>query len=202
MADEPAPSSGRAAADSPILIALGANLPSADLGSPRETLEAALAALARRGVRVTRRSRWYESAPVPPSGQPWYVNGVVSVETGLGPEALLALLHEIESQFGRVRGERNAARVVDLDLVAYGELVRPGPAAPILPHPRAHERAFVLLPLAELAPGWRLPGAAPGSGPTVEELIARLPTGQEIRVMAARSPGAAAPGGGQDPEKL
>jgi 2-amino-4-hydroxy-6-hydroxymethyldihydropteridine diphosphokinase len=78
--------------------------------------------------------------------------------------------------------------VVDLDLVAYGSLVRPGPEAPILPHPRAHERAFVLLPLAELAPGWRLPGTGPGGGQPVEALIARLTPGQEIRV-AGGQPG-------------
>ncbi len=201
MADEPAHSSRPAGSNGPILIALGANLPSADLGSPRETLEAALAELSRRGVEVQRRSRWYESAPVPPSGQPWYVNGVALVRTDLPPEALLALLHEIENRFGRVRGERNAARVVDLDLVAYGDLVRPGPAPPILPHPRTHERAFVLLPLAELAPGWRLPTAVPGAGPTVEELIARLPKGQEIRVMAAAPAGGAAPASAGGSEK-
>lgn len=167
-----------------IFVALGANLPSPDHGSPRATLEAVLARLAARGVRVLARSRWYESAPVPPSAQPWYVNGVVRVATELGPEALLALLHEVEREFGRVRAERNAARVVDLDLVAYGDLVRRGPAAPILPHPRAAERVFVLLPLAEIAPGWRLPG----SGETVESLISRLPAGQEIRVMEPDPP--------------
>jgi 2-amino-4-hydroxy-6-hydroxymethyldihydropteridine diphosphokinase len=176
-------------ARAPVLIGLGANLPSDSFGSPRETLEAALGALERRGVKVVRRSRWYESAPVPPSGQPWYVNGVAAVETALGPEALLAALHEVEHKFGRVRGARNAARVVDLDLIAYGEVVRPGPEAPILPHPRAAERAFVLLPLAEIAPEWRLPGAAVGTGAgrdsTIEALIARLPPGQEVRLLAA-----------------
>ncbi len=177
MSDHPS------AARAPILIALGANLPSDSFGSPRETLEAALAELERRGVRVVRRSRWYESAPVPPSGQPWYVNGVAAVETSLDPVALLAALHEVEQEFGRVRGARNAARVVDLDLIAYGEEVRPGPEAPILPHPRAAERAFVLLPLVEVAPGWRLPGAGPDA--TLAVLIARLPQGQEIRPMAA-----------------
>jgi 2-amino-4-hydroxy-6-hydroxymethyldihydropteridine diphosphokinase len=161
----------------PILIALGANLPSERFGGPRETLESALREIERQGVRVLRRSRWHESAPVPASDQPWYVNGVVSVATALGPEALLGVLHQIEAEFGRVRAERNAPRVVDLDLIAYGDIVRPGPEAPLLPHPRAAERAFVLLPLAEVAPGWR----HPESGETVEALIARLPPGQEIR---------------------
>jgi len=162
----------------PILVALGANLPSERFGGPRETLEAALAELERRGVRVLRRSRWYETAPVPAADQPWYVNGVAAVETELGPEALLAVLHAIEAEFGRVRAERNAPRVLDLDLVAYGALVRPGPDAPILPHPRAAERAFVLLPLAEVVPGWRHPAC----GETVEALIARLPADQQIRL--------------------
>lgn len=182
----PSPPSGRDSGpvrSDLILIGLGANLPSERFGSPRETLEAALSELAHRGLRILRRARWYESAPVPPSGQPWYVNGVVAVETALGPEALLTVLHEVERRFGRIRGERNSARVVDLDLLAYGEMVRPGPGAPILPHPRAAERAFVLLPLAEIAPGWQLPG----SGRSVEELIAALPEGQQIRPLQGDS---------------
>lgn len=164
----------------PILVALGANLPSDRYGSPRQTLEAALVELERRGVRVLRRSRWYESAPVPRSDQPWYVNGVAAVETSLDPDALLALLHRVEAEFGRIRGVRNAPRLIDLDLIAYGDEIRSGPEGPVLPHPRAAERAFVLLPLAEIAPGWRLPG----DGRTVEALIAGLPPDQEIRPVA------------------
>ena len=163
--------------DGPILVALGANLPSERFGGPRETLDAAVRELERRGIRVLRRSRWYESAPVPESDQPWYVNGVAAVDTDLDPPALLALLHQVEAEFGRVRAERNAPRVLDLDLVAYGGLVRPGPDGPVLPHPRAAERAFVLLPLAEVAPAWH----HPETGETVEALIARLPAGQKIR---------------------
>lgn len=184
MADNSPVDRGPAGA-APILVALGANLPSDRYGSPRQTLEAALAELERRGVRVLRRSRWYESAPVPRSDQPWYVNGVAAVETGLGPDALLALLHRVEAEFGRIRGVRNAPRLIDLDLIAYGNEVRPGPEGPILPHPRAAERAFVLLPLAEVAPGWRLPG----DGRTVEALIAGLPADQEIRPVAAEVEG-------------
>jgi len=181
---------GEPGPDGLILIGLGANLPSERFGGPRQTLEAALAELERRGVRVVRRSRWYQSAPVPRSDQPWYVNGVAAVETELGPEALLRLLHDIEHDFGRVRGARNAARAVDLDLLAYGTQVRPGPQAPLLPHPRVPERAFVLLPLAEIAPGWRLPG----SGETVEALAARLPADQEIRPLDVASPDSGVPG--------
>ncbi|HTH96179.1 MAG TPA: 2-amino-4-hydroxy-6-hydroxymethyldihydropteridine diphosphokinase [Stellaceae bacterium] len=162
-----------------ILIALGANLPSAIHGTPRQTLEAALVALAASGVCVLARSRWYETAPVPVSDQPWYVNGVASVATELSPIALLALLHDVECRFGRVRGAVNEARLVDLDIVDYEGRVEVGP--PILPHPRAHERGFVLLPLADVAPRWHHPATGLG----VAELLAALPPGQDIRVLPA-----------------
>ena len=158
-----------------ILIGLGANLPS-DVGEPRATLEAALAELEREGVRVVARSRWYRSAPVPRADQPDYVNAVASVETALNPRDLLALLHRIEKKYGRVRGAPNAARALDLDLLAYRDRVSEGgEGAPILPHPRLHERAFVLLPLADIAPAWRHPRL----GYTARELAAALPPGQD-----------------------
>ena len=153
-----------------ILIGLGANLPSPEHGPPRATLAAALEALQARGTRVLRRSPWYESAPVPPSGQPWYVNAVAEVESGLSPPALLDALLAVEAGFGRVRGARNASRSVDLDLLDYGGLVTGPDEKPELPHPRLHERAFVLLPLRDIAPGWR----HPASGRTVETLIEAL----------------------------
>lgn len=152
-----------------ILIALGANLPSDRFGPPAATLDAAVAAFATHGLRVTARSRWFESEPVPPSGQPWYVNGVVAVETDLDPAAVLAALHAIEADFGRLRRETWAARILDLDLIAYDDRVIPDRAAweaasrtmsapeMIVPHPRAHLRRFVLLPLCDIAPGWRHP---------------------------------------------
>ena len=161
----------------PILVALGANLPSPIHGPPVATLEAALGALQAAGLKILARSCWWESPPVPASDQPWYVNGVVEIETALGPEALLAKLHEIEAAFGRVRSLRNAARVLDLDLLAYGCLVREGPEAPLLPHPRMAERGFVLRPLAEIRPGWH----HPVTGLALSTLIARLPPGQLVR---------------------
>ncbi len=157
-----------------ILVALGANLPG-DHGTPRQTLEAALAAFPAHGITVLARSAWYETAPVPVSDQPDYVNGVAVVETALDAPAVLAALHAIEADFGRTRGAVNAARVLDLDLIDYDGLVRD--TDPVLPHPRMAERAFVLLPLRDVAPGWRHPVL----GHDVGALIAQLPPGQEIR---------------------
>lgn len=163
----------------PILIGLGANLPSA-VGPPVATLEAALDRLASLGVITRQRSRWFESPPVPPSDQPWFVNGVAAVETAQDPAALLATLHQVEAAFGRMRGAPNAARTLDLDLLAYGDRVEtppPGAPGPILPHPRLTERAFVLLPLAEVAPAWY----HPATGRPVSELIRALADAQTTR---------------------
>lgn len=158
-----------------ILIGLGGNLPSS-VGVPTVTLGAALGRLEEAGVKVLARSPWYESAPVPASDQPWFVNGVVQVTTQLGPVELLGLLHRIEADFGRLRHTANASRTLDLDLLAYGEFVRKD-QAPVLPHPRMQERAFVLLPLADVAPAWR----HPISTLTPAAMLAALPPGQLIR---------------------
>jgi 2-amino-4-hydroxy-6-hydroxymethyldihydropteridine diphosphokinase len=157
-----------------VLIALGGNLPSR-LGGPRATLEAALAALEEAGVRILKRSSWYTSAPVPASGQPWFVNGVVMAETALDPARLLEVLHGIEAAFGRVREEKNAARTLDLDLLAHGNTVQAA-QDPILPHPRLQERAFVMVPLAEIAPEWRHPVL----GRSAAEILAAIPAGPDL----------------------
>ena len=102
-----------------ILIGIGSNLAAAGFASPLDTAAAALARLSSVGIAVVRRSRWYMSQPVPPSDQPWYVNGVVAVETALAPLALLDALLAVEAGFGRRRGAPNAARTLDLDLLDY-----------------------------------------------------------------------------------
>lgn len=163
-----------------IFIGLGANLPSPSFGAPKATLTAALERLEAVGVHVTARSRWYESEPVPKSTQPNFINALVRVETALTPAALLAVLHRIEKEFGRAKGVRNAARCIDLDLIAYGDKVTRGETVPQLPHPRMHERAFVLMPLREIAPRWYHPFL----GCAVDELIERLPRGQVARPIA------------------
>ncbi len=162
-----------------ILVGLGANLPSPSHGEPRATLAAALEHLVAAGVIVLRRSRWYRSAPVPAGDQPWFVNAVAAVSTAPPPVELLAILHAVERNLGRRRRARNEPRAVDLDLLAYDDLVqepRPGEAAPALPHPRLHERAFVLHPLRDVAPEWR----HPVSGDSVSTLIDKLGPEQAI----------------------
>jgi 2-amino-4-hydroxy-6-hydroxymethyldihydropteridine diphosphokinase len=160
-----------------IFIGLGANLPHPRYGVPQDTCKAALAAIDGAELRVLRCSRWYESEPVPPADQPWFVNGVAEVATELTPGALLGRLHRLEADFGRVRRRANEARVLDLDLLAYGRYVSVPGGEPVLPHPRLAERAFVVLPLAELAPDWR----HPVSGLSARELVTRLPAGQTAR---------------------
>ena len=169
-----------------ILIGLGSNLAAPAYGSPVETCEAALAALAAAGVRIVQRSRWYESAPQPPSDQPWFVNGVVAVETEQTPEALLALCLRIEHVFGRERRQRNAARTLDLDLLAWDDQVL-DMAGLAIPHPRLQARAFVLLPLAEIAPDWRHPAL----GLPVAEMIRRL--GKDSQAFPLKNKGDKAP---------
>jgi 2-amino-4-hydroxy-6-hydroxymethyldihydropteridine diphosphokinase len=138
-----------------VFVGLGANL-----GDARATLERAMGALgALAGTRVVARSRLYRSAPVDAAG-PDFVNAVAELCTALEPEPLLAALQALERQAGRERPYWNAPRTLDLDLLLHGSRRLSTPAL-TLPHPRLHERAFVLRPLAELAPGLQLPGLGP-----------------------------------------
>jgi 2-amino-4-hydroxy-6-hydroxymethyldihydropteridine diphosphokinase len=120
-------------------------------------------------VRIIRHSRVYESPPWGKTDQPPFLNQVVEVETTLSPHALLSVCHEAERVLGRVRQERWGPRTVDVDILLYGDLVTATPDL-IVPHPELRRRAFVLVPLAEIAPELRLP-----SGETVESLLAALP---------------------------
>jgi 2-amino-4-hydroxy-6-hydroxymethyldihydropteridine diphosphokinase len=165
-----------------VLIGIGANLPAPDGTPALETCKQAVAMLDRiPGVRVTALSRWFETAPVPPSGQPPYVNAVASLRvdpgTLLDPASLLGRLMQIETACGRQRSTPNAARTLDLDIIGIGDLVRDAPD-PIVPHPRAHLRAFVLAPLAEVAPEW----VHPVLRQTAASLLSALQA-QEIRAL-------------------
>jgi 2-amino-4-hydroxy-6-hydroxymethyldihydropteridine diphosphokinase len=162
-----------------ILLGIGANLIPDGYASVRDGCEAAIAMLSDHGIRLDRQSRWFETAPVPISDQPWFVNAVLLAHTALSPEETLAQLHAIESQFGRTRNVRNEARVLDIDLLDYGGEVIDEPSL-TLPHPRLHQRAFVLMPLRDILPEW----THPKTGDDVTAMISALPAEQDIRAMA------------------
>ena len=155
-------------------VALGANL-----GNPFVTVQAAIAALD--GIPESQRrdaSSLYRTAPVGLKNQPDFINAVVALETRLAPQALLEQLFAIEARFGRERSVRNAPRTLDLDLLLHGDAVL-ATATLTLPHPRMHERAFVLAPLAEIAPQLVVPGRG-----AVAVLLAAC-SGQQIESCAA-----------------
>lgn len=155
-------------------VALGANL-----GNPLVTVKAAIAALDGIPESVRRAtSSLYRTAPVGLKNQPDFINAVVALETRLTPQALLEQLFAIEARFGRQRSVRNAPRTLDLDLLLHGDAILDSVAL-TLPHPRMHERAFVLAPLAEVAPQLAVPGRG-----AVAELLAAC-AGQEIERCAA-----------------
>ena len=149
------------------LIALGANL-----GQPAETLRSALAALdADPELRVTAISGFYRTPPLGPP-QPDYCNACAALESGLGPDPLLERLLALETRFGRQRGERWGPRTLDLDLLAWGDRIHRSDRL-TLPHPGLAARAFVLIPLHDIAPTWRHPLLLQ----TVSELLVKLPSG-------------------------
>ena len=157
-----------------IIIAIGSNLPHPEFGASKDVCNAAIDAIEACGCGILDRSRWFRSVPVPASDQPAFVNGVISVRTALEPAELLSCLHGVEDRFDRLRSVPNAARTLDLDLIAYNKLVNDDPAGPLLPHPRMAERAFVLFPLRDMAPDWQHPVI----GQSVATLIAALPGDQ------------------------
>lgn len=146
------------------------------MGSSEALLEAALARFPEVGLPVLVRSRWWRSAAWPDPGQPEYRNGVALVEAHADAEGVLKALQALETALGRERMARNAPRTLDLDLIAFGREVVDTPGL-ILPHPRAHQRRFVMGPLAEIAPDWR----HPVSGETAQALARTASIGADAR---------------------
>ena len=165
-----------------ISIGLGANLPSSE-GKPRATLKRALEMLAEAGVGIVEVSKVYETEALPVSDQPNFINVAARITSGLSASDLLRLFQDVEKSLGRKQTERWCARTLDIDLLTYGDAVLPDtnqwlavvvaidPAAylvePVVPHPRLHKRAFVLQPLADIAPSW----THPHFGQTVLEML-------------------------------
>ena len=154
-------------------VALGANL-----GDPGSALEAAFAALdALPATRLVARSSLYRTAPVGVAGQPDYINAVAAIDTTLPASVLLDALLELERRHGRTRDYHLAPRTLDLDLLLYGSECIDEPEL-VVPHPRMHLRAFVLVPLAEIAPELVIPGRGALAGllpPVADQAIERLP---------------------------
>ncbi|GGG92649.1 2-amino-4-hydroxy-6-hydroxymethyldihydropteridine diphosphokinase [Glycocaulis albus] len=152
-----------------IYIAFGSNQALGRI-TPRELIGQAADALEEAGVRLVARSSLWRSPAWPDPADPPYINAVAAVETSQSPEQLLQCLHAVEARFGRARGQRNAPRTLDLDLIDFNGLVLNDGDGLILPHPRAHQRAFVLAPLQEIAPGWTHPLTGEGVAALIDAL--------------------------------
>ncbi|MEP3345838.1 MAG: 2-amino-4-hydroxy-6-hydroxymethyldihydropteridine diphosphokinase [Litoreibacter sp.] len=174
-------------------VALGSNATSS-FGTPSETLRRVMAVISCESVSVLSGSRFFQSPAFPEGSGPDYVNAAITIETTLSADELLAHLHGIEADFGRERNGRWTARTVDLDLLDFDGQIAPdvatarnwinlplgqqmveAPEQLILPHPRIQDRAFVLIPLADVAPDW----VHPISGESLQELLSALPDAQK-----------------------
>jgi len=153
-----------------ILIALGGNVVS-PAGPPADTLKRALARLEELGVKILSVSSFYETPAWPDPSDPPFVNAVAAVSSTLQPVELLDLLHGVETEFGRMRSAPNAPRTLDIDLLDHDGRVESG--AVCLPHPRLAQRSFVLVPLAEVVPGWRHPVSGQGAAELLSLLADR-----------------------------
>ena len=156
---------------SPVFLGLGSNL-----GDRQAALEEAQRRLEGLGFHTTRRSSTWQTEPVGGPPQGWFLNAVVAGETSLGPEELLQACLDTEREMGRVRAEKNGPRLIDVDILLFGEMRCEGPGL-VIPHPRLHERLFVLEPLHEIAPTLRHPVL----GLTVAELRERCPDTSTVR---------------------
>ncbi|HEY8571262.1 2-amino-4-hydroxy-6-hydroxymethyldihydropteridine diphosphokinase [Phenylobacterium sp.] len=154
-------------------MALGSNL-AGDYASCEALLEAALARFPQAGLAVVARSSWWRSAAWPDPSGPEYRNGIALVEANGDPREVLSALLAVETSFHRTREGKNAPRTLDLDLIAHGRHVLDEPGL-VVPHPRAHDRRFVMGPLAEIAPDW----VHPALGRTAGELAAAAKVGAD-----------------------
>lgn len=171
------------------LVAVGSNMPS-PAGSVVDTVGIALKLLSEiESIHVSAQSRLFQTPAYPAGAGPDFINAVVAIESDLGPTDILAALHALEKHLGRTRMERWESRMIDLDLLAFGDCILPDatiqaqwmnmesneqlvktPEQLILPHPRLHQRGFVLVPLLDIAPDWQHPVL----DLSVKEMVARL----------------------------
>ncbi|HEY1878768.1 MAG TPA: 2-amino-4-hydroxy-6-hydroxymethyldihydropteridine diphosphokinase [Caulobacteraceae bacterium] len=163
--------------DSAVVVALGSNQ-SGPFASSISLLEAAFDRLSEVGFRPIVRSRWWRSKAWPNPANPEFINGVALLLSDAPPRDTLASLNEVEREFARIREGANEPRTLDLDLIAHGRTVIDSENL-ILPHPRAHERLFVMGPLAEVAPSWRHPRL----GESAQALVGRAKIGADAKPM-------------------
>jgi len=184
--------------DDHLIVAIGSNVTST-YGGPRQTVQAAVDELDRAPFKLLKVSRFYQTPCFPKGAGPDFVNAAATLAYQGEPDAVLRHLHEIEARFGRERVSRWGARTLDLDLLAVGSRVSPdeivlktwmelsprrqleeAPDQLILPHPRLHERGFVLVPMADVAPDW----VHPILGRSVQQMLDGLPDAQKAEIQA------------------